>query len=227
MIAQPLHSPDSEALDDLVGRFIDAAVDASVSRFCLKLRKRMDRSIEKELSSFIRVWRFLGPTMIIISLGMVFLSWPDRWLSLLVFFLALLFGFFTLKHTRMAGKALDLVRHGQPQSCEVEIRKESGDDRDYVMGTVYRESKDTWNISFTPPLWNVDPFLQKTFHAKVYFEPQTGYPLIVATDGGHLWAERVPTKVNSSATNGLQQRQRGRPTPLSSIGRRLRRVLNL
>ena len=34
----------------------------------------MDRSIEEELSSFIRVWRILGPTMITLSVGMVFFS---------------------------------------------------------------------------------------------------------------------------------------------------------
>jgi hypothetical protein len=162
----------------------------------------MDRSIEKELSSFIRVWRILGPTMITISLGMVFSSWPDRWLAWWVFCLALLVGFFTLKHTRMARKALDLVRHGQPEACVVEIRKELGDDRDYVKGTIYRASKDKWDMSFAPPLWNVDPILLKTLHAKAYFEPETEYPLVVVTDGGHLWAERVPTKVNSSATSG-------------------------
>jgi len=160
----------------------------------------MDRSIEKELSSFIRVWRILGPTMITVSLGMVFFSWPDRWLAWLVFFLALLFGFFTLKHTRMARKALDLVRQGQPELCVVEVRKESGDDRDYVKGTVYRGSKNKWDISFAPPLWNVDPILHKTLQAKAYFEPETEYPLVVVIDGGHLWAERVPTKVNCSAT---------------------------
>jgi hypothetical protein len=162
----------------------------------------MDRSIEKELSSFIRVWKILGPTIIIISLGMVFFSWPDRWLSWFVFFLALLFGFLIFKHTRMARKALHLVEHGQPESCLVEIRKESGNDRDYVKGTVYRESKDNWDISFAPPLWNVDPILQKTLQAKVYFERGTEHPLVVVVGCGHLWAERVPTKVNASATNG-------------------------
>jgi hypothetical protein len=91
-------------------------------------------------------------------------------------FLALLFGFFTLKHTRMARKALDLVRHGQPEACVVEIRKESGDDRDYVKGTVYRESKDKWDMSFAPPLWNVDPILLKTLHAKVILNLRPSIP---------------------------------------------------
>jgi hypothetical protein len=166
------------------------------------VRKPMDRSIEKELSSFIRVWTTLGPTMIAMSLAMVLLSWPDRWLAWLVCVLALLFGVFTLRHTRMARRALDLVRHGRPEACVVEIRKESGDDRDYVMGTVYRESEGKWDMSFAPPLWNVDPILLKTLCAQVYFEPETEYPLVVVTDGGHLWAERVPTKVNPSATSG-------------------------
>jgi hypothetical protein len=162
----------------------------------------MDRSIEKELSSFIRVWRILGPTMITLSVGMVFFSWPDRWLAWLVFFLTLVFGLFTLKHTRMARKALALVRRSQPENCVVEIRKESGDDRDYIWGTVYRESKDKWDVLFSGPLWNVDSILQKPLHAKAYFEPEGGYPLVVVINGGHLWAERVPTKVTSSATSG-------------------------
>lgn len=162
----------------------------------------MDCSIENELSRFIRVWRILGPTMVTLSGGMVLLSWPDTWLAWLVFFLALLFGFFALEHTRMASRALDSVRHGKPQNCEVEIRKKLGDGRDYVIATVYRESNDKWEISFAPPLWNVDPFLHKSLHAKVYFEPQTEYPLVVVTEGGHLWAERIPTLVNSSAPNG-------------------------
>ncbi len=162
----------------------------------------MDRSIEEELSSFIRVWKILGPTIIVISLGMVLFSWPDRWLSWFVFLLALLFGFLIYKHTRMARKALDLVEHGQPESCLVEIRKESGNDRDYVKGTVYRESRDKWDVSFAPPPWNVDPILQKTLQAKVYFERETEYPLVVVVDCGHLWAESVPTKVNTPAMNG-------------------------
>jgi hypothetical protein len=162
----------------------------------------MDRSIEEELSSFIRVWRILGPTMITLSVGMVFFSWPDRWLAWLVFFLTLVFGLFTLKHTRMARKALALVRRSQPENCVVEIRKESGDDRDYIWGTVYRESKDKWDVLFSGPLWNVDPILQKPLHAKAYFEPEAGYPLVVVINGGHLWAESVPTKVTSSATSG-------------------------
>jgi hypothetical protein len=162
----------------------------------------MDRSIEKELSSFIRVWRILGPTMITLSLGMVFFSWPDRWLAWLVFFLALLFGLFILKHTRMARKALALVKRSQPESCVVEIRKESSDDRDYIWGTVYRESKDKWDVLFSGPLWNVDPILQKPLHAKAYFEPDAEYPLVVVIDGRHLWAERVPTKMTSPATGG-------------------------
>jgi hypothetical protein len=162
----------------------------------------MDRSIEEELSSFIRVWRILAPALIAISLGMVFFSWPDRWLAWLLFLLALLFGFFTLKHTRMARKALDLVRHSQPETCVVEIRKETGDDRYYLKGMVYRESKDTWDVSFTPPSWNVDSILQKTLPAKAYFDPGTGYPLVVVTEGGHLWAERIPTKVSPSVISG-------------------------
>jgi hypothetical protein len=161
----------------------------------------MDRSIENELLSFIRAWKILGPTIIIISLGMVLFSWPDRGLAWLVFSLALLFGLFTLKHTRMARKALDLVRRGQPENCLVEIRKESGDDRDYIWGTVYRESKDKWDVLFSGPLWNVDPILQKPLHAKAYFEPETEYPLVVVIGDDHLWAERVPTKVTSSTTS--------------------------
>jgi hypothetical protein len=113
-----------------------------------------------------------------------------------VFFLALLFGFFAFKQTGMARKALYLVRYGQPEDCILEIRKESGDDRDYVKGRVYRVSKEKWDISFAPPLWNVDPVLQKKLHAKVYFEPETEYPLVVMTQGGHLWAERVPARKN-------------------------------
>lgn len=162
-------------------------------------------SIEKELLSFIRVWRILVPTMITTSLGMVFFSWPDRWLAWLVFFLALLFGFFAFKQTGMARKALYLVRHGQPEKCIVEISKESGDDRDYVKGKVYRGSKEQWDISFAPPLWNVDPILQKKLNAEVYFEPETEYPLVVITEGGHLWAERVPTKVKFSAASGFPE----------------------
>jgi hypothetical protein len=163
--------------------------------------KRMNHSIEQELWSFIRVWRVLGPALIAISLGMVFFSWPDRWFAWVVFFLALLFGSFTLKHTRMARKALDLVRHAQPEACVVEILKETGDDRDYLKGTVYRDSKDTWNVSFTPPSWNVDPVLLKTLPATAYFDPETGYPLVVVTEDGHLWAERVPIKLSSSVTS--------------------------
>lgn len=162
----------------------------------------MDRSIEKELLNFIRVWRFLGLTIIVISLGMVTFSWPDRWLSWFVLFLALLFGFLMSAHTRIARKALDLMKHGQPESCLVKIRKESGNDRDYVKGTVYRESRGEWDVSFTPPRWNVDPILQRTLQAKVYFERETEYPLVVVVDCGHLWAEKVPTKVNTHATNG-------------------------
>jgi hypothetical protein len=162
----------------------------------------MDRSIEKELSDFIRVWKILGPAVIVLSLGMVLFSWPDRWLSWLVFFLALFFGFLMSRHTRMARKALNLVEHGQPEPCLVEIRKESGSDRDYVKGTVFRESKDQWDVSFTPPRWDVDPVLQKTLRANVYFESETGQPLVVAVDGGHLWAEKVPMKVNIPAANG-------------------------
>lgn len=155
----------------------------------------MNRSIERELSSFIRVWRILGPTMITLSLGMVIFSWPDIWLAWLVCFLALLFGLFTLQHTRMARKALTLVRRSQPESCVVEIRKESGDNRDYIRGTVYRESRDKWDVLFSGPPWDVDPILQKPLHAKAYFEPESEAPLVVVIDGGHLWAERVPTKV--------------------------------
>jgi len=143
--------------------------------------------------------------MVSFSLGMVFFSWPEIWLSWLVFFLALLFGFFAFKQTGMARKALYLVRHGQPEDCIVEIRKESGDDRDYVKGRVYRVSKEKWDISFAPPLWNVDPVLQKKLHAKVYFEPETEYPLVVMTEGGHLWAERVPAKVESSTASGFPE----------------------
>jgi hypothetical protein len=176
--------------------------DCIFSLRCVPFKKaniitnEMNLPIEKELLNFIRVWKILGSAMILISFGMVFFSWPDRWLAWLVFILALLFSFFALRHTRMAGKALYLVKHGQPEDCVVEIRKESGDDRDYFKGTVYRESKDKWDICFTPPLWNVDPILQKRFHARVYFESETEYPLVVVTDGGHLWAERVPKKVN-------------------------------
>jgi hypothetical protein len=155
-------------------------------------------SIEMELSRFIRVWTILCPMIIAISLGMLLISWPDKWLAWMVYFLALLFSFFTFKHTRMAGKALKLVRHGKPLNCEVELRKESGDGRDYVTGTVYRGAEEKWEIPFSPPLWNVDPFLQKTLHAQVYFETRSEYPLVVVTDAGHLWAERMPTKVNTS-----------------------------
>jgi hypothetical protein len=161
----------------------------------------MDRSIENELLSFIRAWRILGPTSIIISLGMVLFPWPDRGLAWLVFLLALLFGLFTLKHTRMARKALDLVRRAQPENCVVEIRKESSDGRDYIWGTVSREPKDQWDILFSSPLWNVDPILQKPLHAKAYFEPETEHPLVVVIGDDHLWAERVPAKVTSSATS--------------------------
>jgi hypothetical protein len=164
--------------------------------------KRMDRSIEEELLSFFRVWRILAPAMIVVSLGMVLVSWPDIWLAWLVFLLALLFGFFTLQHTRMARKALHAVRHAQLEACEVVIHKETGDDRDYVKGTVYWESKDRWDVSFTPPSWNVDSILLKTLRAEAYFDPETGVPLVVMTEGGHLWAEKTPTKVAASVTSG-------------------------
>ncbi len=71
-----------------------------------------------------------------------FFSWPEIWLSWLVFFLALLFGFFAFKQTGMARKALYLFRQGQPEDCIVEISKESGDESDYVKGRVYRVSKE-------------------------------------------------------------------------------------
>ncbi|MCC7033048.1 MAG: hypothetical protein IT179_09475 [Acidobacteria bacterium] len=160
----------------------------------------MDRSIEEELSSVIRVWRRLGPAVIAISLGLVVSSWPDRWLAWMVLCLALLFNGAALRQTHMARKALNVVRRGQPENGLVELRKESGDGRDYVKGTVHRETKDTWDVSFAPPSWNVDPVLQKTHQAKVYCEPQIGYPLVVVMVGGHLWAERIPTKVSSSGT---------------------------
>lgn len=157
----------------------------------------LDRSIEKELSNFVRVWRILGPSFILICLGMVIFSWPDRWLVWFLFFLSLLFGFFTIKHTQMARRALRLVKYGQPERCVAEIRKESGDTRDYFKGIVSRsKSGKKWDILFTPPDWNVDPLVLKDLHAKAYFEPETEYPLVVVTDEGYLWAERNPVKVD-------------------------------
>jgi hypothetical protein len=163
----------------------------------------VDRLIVKELSNFVLVWRILGPTLLLMCLGMVFFSWPDRWLTWFLFFLSLLFGFFTLKHTQMAKRSLQLVKYGQPENCAVEIRKETGDSRDYYKGIVSQSnSGKKWDILFTPPGWNVDPLFQKHLQAKAYFESETEYPLVVVTDEGYLWAERNPVRVNTSAKSG-------------------------
>lgn len=163
----------------------------------------MNRLIMKELSNFILVWRILGPTLFLMGLGMVFFSWPDRWLAWFLFLLSLLFGFFTLKHTQMAKRVLQLVKYGQPENCVVQIRKESGDSRDYFKGRVSRpKSGKKWDILFTSPGWTVDPLLHKHLRAKAYFEAETEYPLIVVTDEGYLWAERNPVRLNTSAKDG-------------------------
>jgi hypothetical protein len=128
---------------------------------------------------------------------MVIFSWPDRWFASFLFFLSLLFGFFTFRHTQMAKRALKLVKYGKPENCVIQIRKESGDNRDYYEGMVSRsESRKKWDILFTPPIWNVDPLVQKQLHAKAYFEQETEYPLVVITDAGYLWAERIPERVS-------------------------------
>ena len=103
----------------------------------------------------------------------------------------------------MAKRCLLLVKYGQPENCAVEIRKETGDGRDYYKGQVSQlSSGNKWDILFTPPGWNVDPLCQKNLQAKAYFESETEYPLVVVTDEGYLWAERNPERVNTSAKSG-------------------------
>ena len=159
----------------------------------------MNRLIAKELSDFILFWRILGPVLLLLCLGMVLFSWPDRGFASFLLFLALLFGFYTFKHTQMAKRALKLIKHGEPENCLVQILKESGDSRDYYKGIATRsESGEKWDILFTPPMWNVDPLVQKQIHANAYFEPETGCPLVVLIDDEYLWAERVPERLSSS-----------------------------
>ncbi len=158
----------------------------------------MEQSLERELSNFIRVWKFLGPLLLLICFGMVLASWPERWLAWCLFSLALFFCFFTYKHTQIARRALQLVKHGRPEDCTVEIRKESGDSRDFIKGRVSRsKSGEEWDILFTPPSWKIDLVVEKPRHAEAYFESGTGFPLIVVIDEKYLWAERNPAKVSS------------------------------
>ncbi len=111
----------------------------------------------------------------------------------------------SFKHTQMAKRALQLVKNGQSENCVVEIRKESGDSRDFFKGIVSRsKSGKKWDILFTPPGWKVDPLVQKHLQAKAYFESETEYPLVVVTDEGHLWAERNPVRVNTSVKGPIK-----------------------
>jgi hypothetical protein len=154
-------------------------------------------SIEEELSKFIRIWRILVLTFFVVCLGMAVFSWPDRWLAWFLVILTMIFGFLMHKHTQMAKRALQQIKYGQPEDCVVEIRKESGDSRDYFKGIVSRtKTGEKWDISFTPPPWNVDPLVQKHLNVKAYFESGTEYPLVIVTDEGYLWAERVPLRVS-------------------------------
>lgn len=162
----------------------------------------MSRLVEKDISNFVRIWVILVPTMLGLSLAMVFCSWPDRWLAWSVCILAVLFGFFALRHTSMARRALAVVRRGQPETCTVEIRKESGDGRDYVRGKVCRDANNQWDVLFSGPLWDVDPVLLRPLQAKAYFEPASGAPLVVLIDGRHLWAETAPAKWVPVANRG-------------------------
>ena len=61
----------------------------------------------------------------------------------------------------------------------IEIRKESGDDRDYFKGLISRpKSGAKGDMAFTLPAWNIDPLVQKQLEAKAYFESETESPLV-------------------------------------------------
>lgn len=162
----------------------------------------MNPSIEKELTGFIRIWVILGPAMLLIAIGMALFSWPDVWFAWLMLFLALVFGGFIHQHTRMARKAIKLLKHAHPIDCRIEIRKETGEGRDYISGVVWQDESVQWHVPFTPPGWDINPILNKNLHAKAYFEMGTGCPLIVLIDGNFLWAERIPKKTNPPKPTG-------------------------
>lgn len=158
----------------------------------------MLKSLEQELSSFIRVLRILVPATVFMSLGMVIFSWPERGIAWFIFVLSLIFGFLIFRHTQMARRALRLIKYGRPEKCIIELRIESGDSRDFIHGLVsHQYTGKKWDVLFTPPGWKVDSLVNKAVEAEAYFESVTDHPLIVLTEKGNLWAERIPERVNT------------------------------
>jgi hypothetical protein len=140
----------------------------------------------------------LGPILFLVCFTMVVFSWPERWLAWFILLMLLLFGYLTYKHTRMARRALKLVKHGKPDCCGLEIRIESGDSRDFIHGEVSRlGEKKKWDVLFTPPGWKVDPHVNKALEAEAYFESGTDCPLVVLKEYEYLWAEREPERLTA------------------------------
>jgi hypothetical protein len=155
----------------------------------------MIASAERDLERFIRVWAIGVPAIILLALLAAVFSWPDRWLTQVFLLLALLFGLLTLRQTRVALRALSSVRRGAPERCTVEIRKEAGDARDFFRGRILREPDEEWNVQFASPSWDTKPLLDRRVPAKVFVESGSGLPLVVITDWGFLWAERIPARI--------------------------------